>query len=147
MLPTNIDKYEFFECIFHCYSSTKQRECTQRCYLGGMSISLSFSSSYKMDSWDSLDSKSVPSPRLGFSQRARSQHCSPPVSVPTLWTHQKHNFIYLPHQRIVSIRLDFTGVDHFTLKGPKPDSFSNEAAAEHAKMPQVTEGRLLEAET
>lgn len=38
--------------------------------------------------------QSVPSPRLGFPRRPRSQHCSPPASFPTLSTHQKH--IHLP---------------------------------------------------
>lgn len=54
---------------------------------------------------------------------------------------------YLPHQRIVSVGLDFTGVDHFTLKGSKPDSFGNEAMAEHAKMWDSTKQHLPEAET
>lgn len=54
---------------------------------------------------------------------------------------------YLPHQRIVPVSLDLAGVDHFTLKGPKPDSFGNEAAAEDTKMRDFTKQHLSEAET
>ena len=43
--------------------------------------------------------------------------------------------------------LDFAGVDHFTLKGPKPDSFGHKTTAEHPKMCDFTKLRLLEAET
>lgn len=57
------------------------------------------------------------------------------------------NRIYLPHQRIVPVGLDFTGVDHFTLKGPKPDSFGNEATAEYTKMWDFTKQHPPEAET
>lgn len=70
-----------------------------------------------------------------------------PTSIISHLAHPPETFIYLPHQRIVSIGLDFTGVDHFTLEGPKPDSFGNEATAEHTKMSHFTERRLLEAET
>lgn len=43
--------------------------------------------------------------------------------------------------------LDFTGIDHFTLKGSKPDSFGHEAIAEHTKMCDLTKHRLPQAET
>ena len=52
------------------------------------------------------------------------------------------------HQGITPVHPDLAGVDHFTLKGPEPDSFvCDRATEEHTKMCHFIEFRLPEAET
>lgn len=57
-------------------------------------------------------------------------------------------FKEVPQQGIIPVRPDLAGVDHFTLKGPEPDSFvCDRATEEHTKMCHFTEFRPSEAET